>query len=1014
MKSKYKVLLVMDGEDKCGELKEILQDSYLVETANNAASAIKAIGESEQKTDLIIADLAKTKGGNRMFIERIMDGRSLHKIPLVVVFDGDAGKEEISESLSCGAWDYIRKPYNAELVKFRVGNIIEANEMAVYREIKYREMYDPMTGLYNRNKFLDETRKIIDSNPDMKFAVIRFDIYKFKLINQFYGIEEGDRLIRYIANDIATDVNIAQKEYGTEDKKVACYGHIEVDVFCCCVPYESKEKLLMYFKDMRKRLAEYGLNFVILPVFGVYIVEDTTLTVNEMYDRANIASQKCKGNYMENYAFYDEQMGREIIDEQMVVNDMAKALKREEFVLYLQPKYEIKHNTLVGAEVLVRWMHPKRGMISPGVFIPIFERNGFIMQIDHYVWEHTCMLLRRWLDEGKRPDPISVNMSRISLYDPHLVDIMCGLVKKYDVPPALMQLELTESAFTTNPVLIKETMRALQENGFTVLMDDFGSGYSSLNALKDMSLDVIKMDMRFLSKTEYPERSKCIMASVVRMAKWLKMSVTAEGVETKDQLEFLKSIGCEYIQGFYFAKPMSVEEYEKCVFQELPYRKENESRKLDKDNASIYAYSEQMDALFVNMFQPVALYEYSSGQIEVIRANSAYYESFGYNDLNVSLTDGWLNDTVAEEFRQSILLAFQKTVETKDASECEYLRCFEDGMAKWVHADLKYVGSIDDKHIIFAILTDITAQKKIQSDLLAYRNMVFPEDEANKTLLVVDDDAHSRMILSRLFADKYTIIEAYNGEQALGLLGGKRIDLILLDVFMPIMDGREFLKIKQKTKAYKDIPVIIMSADDDRQLQKDLMEYGCSDFIVKPFVPEVVAARVANVLVSSRVSVANRDRLTGLYDRNTASGMIETMLEQQEKDTSRALLLLDIDNLAKVNEEYGRIAGDRAIKAFAKELDKYFRKCDIVARYDGDEFVVFVSGIPSKEELMKRCNHLIEAIDVVAEDNIRLECSIGVAYAGRNANFSDMMQKADHALYIAKNRGKNQCILYEE
>ena len=1012
MKDKSKVLLVVDDEKKCNELSDILKDDFLLATATDAVSGIRAIGASKEKVELIIVDLSGVPNGNNDFVARCMDCRTLHKIPIIVSFDFDASDEMVNSAINSGAWDVIRRPYSGELIRFRVNNIIAANEMSVYREIKYRENYDTMTGVYNRTKFFSETRKVIDSNPDMTFAFIRFDIHKFQLINQFYGVAEGDKLIKFIADDMGKDMAGAQHEYGKDGKRVTCYGHIEVDVFCCCVPFESREKILGYFKSVRTRLENYGLDFVILPVFGVYIIEDRSLTINEMYDRANMASKKCKGNYIENYAFYDDEMGRTIVDEQMIVNEMSTALEKEQFALYLQPKYEIKHNTLVGAEVLVRWIHPDKGMISPGVFIPIFERNGFIMQLDNYVWEHTCMMLRRWLDEGKKPDPVSVNMSRISLYNPKLVEIICNLVKKYDVPPALMQLELTESAFTANPVVIKETMKSLQEHGFTVLMDDFGSGYSSLNALKDMSLDVIKMDMRFLSKTEYPERSKCIMASVVRMAKWLKMSVTAEGVETKDQLDFLKSIGCEYIQGFYFAKPMSVEDYEKCAFQQLPHYNDNVIGNKISDANTIYAYNEQMDALFSNIFQPVAVYEYCRGNIEVIRVNSAYYESFGYNDLNVTVTDGWFNNTVAEEFRGTIVSAFERTANTRDSASCEYLRCFEDGTAKWVHVDLKYVGSVEDRHIIFAILMDITVQKKIYAELLEYRNLVFPEDKANKFILIVEDEEVNRKILSGLFADKYTVYEAADGKEALSVMRNKKIDLILLDVEMPVMNGVEFLKFKQEDERYNDIPVIVISSDGQSKQQRELMEMGCSDYIVKPFVPEVVMARVANVFTSSKADVMRRDKLTGLYDRNTAGGIIQTMLGGN--NASRALLLVDIDNFEQINREYGRIAGDKAIKEFAGELNKYFRKCDIVARYDGDEFVVFVSNIPTKAEIVRRCENLIKTLDVVTEDGVKLECSIGISYSNVNTTFSEMMEKADRALYIAKNRGKNQCILYDE
>ncbi len=1012
MNKKFKVLLVFDNPQKCQALKDILQDEYCIDEASDYVSAVRAIERADERVALILLRLENVKNANRDFVSLLLACRTLHTIPVVLSVDDDSDKEEIHACLKDGAWEYLKEPHDPEMVKFRVNSIINANEMSIYRELKHREMFDDLTGLYNRGKFYEEARKIIDINPEYEFAFIRFDIYKFQLINQFYGIEEGDRLLKFVADDISDDMMKVQKKYGKNGNRVIAFGRIEKDVFCCLVPYDSKETILDNFKSIRKRIDNYGLDFVILPVFGVYIIDDKSLSINEMYDRANMASKKCKGNYLENYAFYDEQMGKAMIDEQMIVNEMSAALASGQFILYLQPKYEIKQNRLVGAEALVRWIHPKRGMISPGMFIPIFEQNGFILQLDSYVWEETCKLIRKWLDEGKKPEPISVNMSRISLYNPRLVDIICGLVKKYDIPSYLLELELTESAFTSNPIVIRDTMRKLQENGFTVLMDDFGSGYSSLNALKDMSLDVLKMDMRFLSKTDNPERSKCIMASVVRMAKWLKMTVTAEGVETKEQLDFLKSIGCECIQGYYFAKPMPVEEYEEKAFRQMPYHKECDNLQVKADSRVVYAYNEQMDALFANTVQPVAIYEFANGEIEVIRANSAYYELFDHNDLNVKITDGWFNGSIEEAHRENIIKSFERASKTKTAASCEYVRYSHDAGAKWVHADYKYVGSVEDKDIIFATIMDITAQKMVYAELANYRKDVFPGESKDKTILVVDDELVNREIVRNIFSDKYTVIEAEDGVDAMRVLKQNKVDMILLDLIMPNMNGVDLLKSIKSRVEYKDIPVVVVSSDNAPKSQIELMELGCSDYIVKPLIAEVVRARIDNVFISSRADAFRNRQEAKMFDSSSVDSKIQELMGRSAE--SRALMLVDVDNFADINEKFGRIEGDKAIKAFGDELNKYFRKCDIVERYDGDEFVVFVSDIPSKEDLVRRCDDLIKSMKVILDSGMKLECSIGIAYTRTSTTFSELMEKADRALYIAKNRGKNQCVLYEE
>ena len=244
-------------------------------------------------------------------------------------------------------------------------------------------------------------------------------------------------------------------------------------------------------------------------------------------------------------------------------------------------------------------------------------------------------MLARWLAEGRNPEPVSVNISRVSLYNPCLVETIIGLVEKYQIPPRLLQLELTESACTNNPQAIREMMGKLQNAGFSILMDDFGSGYSSLNVLKDIAVDILKIDMKFLSDMGKKGRSENILASVVRMAKWLDMPVIAEGVERRDQVDFLRSIGCEYVQGFYFAKPMPVTEYEKLAFESgEDYEAQERESGLNAD--SLWTSTSQMEILFSDMLQAVAVYEYEEDpeRLEIIRVNKAYYELFGYSDID--------------------------------------------------------------------------------------------------------------------------------------------------------------------------------------------------------------------------------------------------------------------------------------------------------------------------------------------------------------------------------------------
>lgn len=883
-----------------------------------------------------------------------------------------------------------------------------------YKNGENAKDYDQLTGLYNKNTFLRVTKGMLKSQELNQFVFIRMDINQFQLLNQLYGFEEGDQLLKYIARLLVE--NRKQVPYFT------C-GRYRADVFCICMQYKGENNLLQFINEIRTKVNQYPLSHVIVPVFGIYVIEDNQDNIEAISDKANYAAKRCKGNYIKNYAFYDDSISAQLLREQKIINSMQAALDKEQFVLYIQPKYDLHTNMIDGGEVLVRWMVPEQGMVPPGDFIPVFERNGFIMKLDFYVWEHACKIIRRWLDEGKTPYPISVNISRVSLYNPKLAQVIHGLVEKYHIAPSLLQLELTESAYTTSPSAIKDAMQQLQEYGFCILMDDFGSGYSSLNTLKDISVDILKIDMKFLSDSDMPGRSENILASVVRMAKWLDMPVIAEGVEKESQVSFLRSIGCEFVQGYYFAKPMPVEEYEYLAFNDFTFRKEVSTGTYNDANR-LWDVSSQMEILFSNMLQAVAIYEFVLGKetIEAIRVNNAFYDLFGYHGMD--RLNGGILDMVAPSYRETIRNAFETASRTKDMTQCEFHYVQESNKDIWIGMKLKYVNSIGERSVIFAVMSDITDQKEIERELHGYRKAILSSESRVETILIVDDIEMNRQLLRGMFESEYIILEACNGLEALEITkkNCQHIDLILLDVMMPVMDGKEFLKKKKEDNSIANIPVVIITSDDSAQQQVNALSMGANDYVVKPFIPEVVIRRVCNVLESQkRVGKVFQqtncnlsdchDKLTGLYNKNAAGQMIQEVLQ----DTSglQALLMIDIDNFTEINKQHGMETGDKLITNLANQLRSSFRKSDILARYGGDEFIIFMMDVPSREFIQKKCDALLNQV----YDEIELECSIGVAVVaagnGQN-NFMVLISQADQALYDAKNKGKNQWCMYEE
>ena len=401
---------------------------------------------------------------------------------------------------------------------------------------------------------------MLEENPEKTFAFIRLDIDRFKMINSFYGIAEGDRLLKYVAGVIRQSV----KSYDLYQ-----FGRINADVFGICIGVEDSDGAISFAQSIREKMKKYeNLNCYLETCAGCYMITDNSMEPSEIYDKATIAAKECKGKYMIHEALYTEKMGEQLWEEQQIVNEMDRALQEEQFVVYFQPKYELEHYAPCGAEALVRWKKPDGTMVSPGKFIPVFEKNGFIIKLDYYVWEKVCQFIREELKAGKDPQPISVNVSRVNLYNPKFLESLIDLVEKYRIPPRYLYLELTESVFSDVETVILRTVEALHKVGFTILMDDFGSGYSSLNVLKNVQLDVLKIDMKFMSKGGEDKRGSKIIEAVIKMAESLKMPVIAEGVEEKHQVEMLKALGCDYIQGFYFSKPMPMEDYRRLISQE--------------------------------------------------------------------------------------------------------------------------------------------------------------------------------------------------------------------------------------------------------------------------------------------------------------------------------------------------------------------------------------------------------------------------------------------------------------
>lgn len=441
-----------------------------------------------------------------------------------------------------------------------VYSVYDQKKTAVYEkkqaeELKHQLEISSLTGLYNKHAFYQNAEQLMKENPEKQYEILLFDIEKFRIINDLFGMSKGDKLLRHFAGRLKEMV-----------KGTGIAGYRGADNFVVCIEQGVIADIEATEKELYRYINEYPMDIKVQIRIGIYEVTDRTVPVSLMCDRANMAAESVKGNELLHHAYYDASMREKLIHDQEILNEMQEALDQEQFKIYIQPKCRLDNEELTGGEALVRWEHPTRGMLSPGIFVPLFETNGFITKLDYYVWEQTCKCIHEWKLQGLKTVPLSVNVSRLNFYLPGFEDMLDNLLKKYELTQDDLYFEVTESAYTTESDAIFEQLSRLQQKHYTILMDDFGSGYSSLNMLQEAPVDVLKLDMKFLLGNDDKGRSEVIIEAVIRMANKLGFRVIAEGVETKEQCDMLLRLGCYYGQGYYFSKPIPAQEFQEKYF----------------------------------------------------------------------------------------------------------------------------------------------------------------------------------------------------------------------------------------------------------------------------------------------------------------------------------------------------------------------------------------------------------------------------------------------------------------
>ena len=547
------VLIVDDIEINRDALGVILEDDYNLIYAENGKEALEAMYRHEDDLSVVLLDLNMPVMDGYEVMERIRQDERLSHLPVIVL---TADKNAELQALQMGAVDFITKPFDIpEVILTRVDRILELSEG---KKLISAAEYDRLTHLYTRNFFFEYAGRLYRYHPEMHMDAIVMNIEQFHSVNAVNGREFGDEVLRLIGEEI--------RSFLTQTEGIA--SRIEADRFdLYCLQQPDYRALLDRFQE---RVNQISPNVSIHLRMGVMPWREGIEPVL-MFDRAQAACNMVRGDYQRPLMAYDEDMHERELLNQRLLNDLNNAIQGSQLQVFYQPKYDIQCNPprLSSAEALIRWKHPDLGMISPGSFVPLFEGNGLISMVDSFVWREAAGQVRAWREKYGFHLPVSVNLSRADVFDPTLVDRLVRLIEDNDLDFRDIKLEVTESAYTDQAKALLDVVNRLREKGFEIEMDDFGSGYSSLNMLSDMPIDVLKMDMKFIRNIESNETDMRLVKLILDIAAYLKLRVVAEGVETEGQLSLLKDVGCDLVQGFYFSRPLPPEEFEKLIEKEL-------------------------------------------------------------------------------------------------------------------------------------------------------------------------------------------------------------------------------------------------------------------------------------------------------------------------------------------------------------------------------------------------------------------------------------------------------------
>ena len=1003
-------ILIADDEFINRELlKAVLQDSYEILLAENGKEALEVARANAETLSLILLDLMMPVMSGMDMLRQSRIDPTVSSIPIIVI---SADQEAEVESLTVGAIDFIPKPFPpAGVIHARVLRTIELYED---RQIINSTERDTLTGLYNREYFYRYAEQYDHHHKATDMDAIVMDINHFHMINERFGTNYGDEVLRRIGKSLQSMVNgldgiVCRREADTF--MIYCphgldYDHMLEGVSNDLMAKDSDDSALIWLR------------------MGVYSKVDKDLDVVRRFDRAKTAADSVQGSFARRIGVYDNKLHESELFSEQLIEDFDAAIREEQFQVYFQPKFDVRFPTptLASSEALVRWFHPRLGMISPGVFIPLFEDNGLIQRLDNYVWRQAAAKMHEWHERLGFSAPISVNVSRIDMYDPRLVETLQEIVTSNDLGPHELLLEITESAYTQDSEQIIETVNKLRALGFRIEMDDFGTGYSSLNMISKLPIDALKLDMQFIRHAFSGRQDTRMLEVIIDIADYLSVPVIAEGVETEQQMLALKEMGCDYVQGYYFSPPVSAEEFEEFLierrdlgFQELIV--ENPLNGLDAVDSALsqvtQVFSGDMESVFYVDVVTNRYQEFRLGGNGKLHLRSSGADFFGNREQ-------LLLEQVYPEDYQKMSDALDKSKLLVSLAQHPVLsinfRLLIDDMPHYYRMRVG-VAQIGGSHLVLGMSNvdsqiseaevNLEAQRRnaltyagiVQALAIDYFSIFYVNTQNGEFVEYSSKDAYKHLGMPQSGDDFFETSR-------------KNISHVVhpddLDMFLSTFTRENVMDSLERNRTFTlTFRLLINKETTYIHLKATRMENSADEHMV------VGISDVSEQMIRERehayaLRMANQDALTGVKSKLAYTNEERKINQAIEEGTQEpfGIVVCDINNLKYVNDTLGHAAGDQFIRDACMIVCNIFNHCPVF-RIGGDEFVAILrkGAYKERKELMERLetSNRLNAYD---SKNICIAGGLAIWDPDNDTSMASVFNRADQAMYIDKKRLK--------